>query len=317
MERIIITGSSGFIGNALALSLLKDKYEIVGIDNMNQYYDVNLKKSRLEILKSFDNFKFVNIDISAKEKLENVFKKYKPSKVINLAAQAGVRYSLINPQSYIKSNIVGFANVLECARIFNIEGLIYASSSSVYGNNKTTYSNVKEKISTPLSLYAATKSSNELMAYAYNNLYGLKSTGLRFFTCYGPWGRPDMAIFIFSKNIINGEPIELYNYGNMERDFTYVDDVIMGIRSSIDNNYDHEIFNLGNNKSENVKSVIKIIENYIGKKAEIHFKEIQPGEIKSTCADIDYTIEKLDYNPRVTIKEGIPKFIDWYNSYYH
>ena len=181
MERIIITGSSGFIGNALALSLLKDKYEIVGIDNMNQYYDVNLKKSRLEILKSFDNFKFVNIDISAKEKLENVFKKYKPSKVINLAAQAGVRYSLINPQSYIKSNIVGFANVLECARIFNIEGLIYASSSSVYGNNETTYSNVKEKISTPLSLYAATKSSNELMAYAYNNLYGLKSTGLGFY----------------------------------------------------------------------------------------------------------------------------------------
>ena len=162
------------------LSLLKDKYEIVGIDNMNQYYDVNLKKSRLEILKSFDNFKFVNIDISAKEKLENVFKKYKPSKVINLAAQAGVRYSLINPQSYIKSNIVGFANVLECARIFNIEGLIYASSSSVYGNNETTYSNVKEKISTPLSLYAATKSSNELMAYAYNNLYGLKSIGQGF-----------------------------------------------------------------------------------------------------------------------------------------
>ena len=316
MGNILVTGSSGFIGSALCQSLLEDGSKVIGIDSMNNYYDVKLKESRLNKLKSFVNFKFANIDISSMKDLENIFKQFEPEKVINLAAQAGVRYSLVNPQSYIKSNIVGFANLLECSRLFNVQGLIYASSSSVYGDNKTLFSNVNEKTSSPLSLYAATKSSNELMAYSYNHIYGLKSTGLRFFTCYGPWGRPDMAIYLFTKNIINGNPIEVHNYGDMERDFTYIDDIVIGIKSSIDNNYDLEIFNLGNNKPENIKAVINIIEDYVGRKAEIRFKKIQPGEIKSTCANIDYTMKKLDYNPKVKIKEGISKFIDWYNSYY-
>jgi UDP-glucuronate 4-epimerase len=282
---------------------------------MNDYYDVSLKNKRLNNLLKYNNFNFINEDISNLNVLEKIFKDFLPSKVVNLAAQAGVRYSLKNPHDYIKSNVSGFMNILECCRHQRVEGLIYASSSSVYGGNKKSPFSIEDNVDKPISIYAATKKANELMAYSYSHLYNLRTTGLRFFTVYGPWGRPDMAMYIFADKILRGEPIEVFNHGKMKRDFTFIDDIIHGIMHSIDKNYLCEVFNLGNGKTENLMDMIHIIENSIGKKAKISFKDIQLGDVKDTLSDIDYSKKKINYNPKTTIDKGIPKFIDWFMSH--
>tara|TARA_Y100000591_G_scaffold69382_1_gene57532 strand:+ start:1725 stop:2696 length:972 start_codon:yes stop_codon:yes gene_type:complete len=314
-EKILVTGCAGFIGMHLSKVLLEQDHDVIGVDNLNPYYDVKLKNDRLKILNEYDNFKFNKVDISNKEALENVFKVFSVDKVVNLAAQAGVRYSLENPNSYIESNVVGFMNILECCRHYKVKGLVYASSSSVYGNNKQIPFSVEHNVDSPISIYAASKKANELMAYSYNHLFGLKSTGLRFFTVYGPWGRPDMAMYIFAEKILKGEPISVFNNGRMKRDFTYIDDIINGIVSSIKNNYNFEIFNLGNNTCEPLMDVVSIIESKIGKSAIVNFEPIQLGDVVSTYADIEKSKIKLNYTPCTSIKEGIIKFLDWYLEY--
>ena len=315
LEKILVTGSAGFIGMHLCKNLLDNGYLILGIDNLNEYYDPNLKNARLKILSKYDNFSFEKIDISNFGSLEQVFKTYSPDKVVNLAAQAGVRYSLKNPHAYIKSNLVGFMNILECCRHYNVKGLIYASSSSVYGGNKEIPFSVHDRTDRPISIYAASKKANELMAATYSHLYGLNTTGLRFFTVYGPWGRPDMAMYIFTEKIMKEKPIPLFNKGVMKRDFTYIDDIVNGIISSIEKNYHSEIFNLGNNKSEDLMDVVKIIEKELDKKAMLNLLGMQPGDVTKTFANIDYTVKKLNYKPETTIYEGIPNFINWYKQY--
>ena len=315
-DKILVTGCSGFIGMHLCENLLRDGTQVFGIDNMNDYYDVTLKKSRLKNLLKYNNFEFEKVDISNLDELMLSFKKFKPTKVVNLAAQAGVRYSLKNPHAYIKTNVMGFMNVLECCRNHQVRGLIYASSSSVYGGNIKSPFSVDDEVNKPISIYAASKKSNELMAYTYNHLYGLKSTGLRFFTVYGPWGRPDMAMYIFLNKINNGEEIKVFNHGDMQRDFTYIDDIISGIKSSIKKNYSYEIFNLGNNKSENLMDMISAIENYVSKKAKIKYLGMQLGDVRKTFAEISYTKEKLGYEPKTSMSQGVIKFIDWYNTYH-
>ena len=280
-EKILVTGCAGFIGMHLSKALLEIGHDVIGVDNLNNYYDVKLKNDRLRILKTYEKFNFSKIDISNKKALENVFITSSIDKVVNLAAQAGVRYSLVNPNSYIKSNVIGFMNILECCRHYDIKGLIYASSSSVYGGNKKIPFSELDRVDNPISIYASTKKSNELMAFSYNHLFKLNSTGLRFFTVYGPWGRPDMAMYIFVKKIMENKPIQIFNYGKMKRDFTFIDDIISGIVSSINNNHQYEIFNLGNNKSENLMDIVSIIENKLGKKAVIDFKNMQPGDVKN------------------------------------
>jgi len=315
MEKILVTGSSGFIGMHLCKSLLEDGYQVVGIDNMNDYYDPALKEARLKELYLYDNFKFVKADISDYPSVETAFKDFEPEKVVNLAAQAGVRYSLENPQAYIQSNVVGFMNILECCRHHQVKGLIYASSSSVYGGNEKIPFSIDDSVDRPISIYAASKISNELMAYTYSHLYGLHTTGLRFFTVYGPWGRPDMAMYIFIEKISNDLPIPVFNYGKMQRDFTYIDDIIDGVKASIDKNFFCEIFNLGNNCCENLMDMITLIEQSLGKKAEMNLMDIQPGDVKKTFADIEYSRDKLGYEPTTSITEGIPAFIRWYRDY--
>ena len=314
-KKLLVTGCSGFIGFHLCKSLLDDGFIIYGVDNMNEYYDKKLKASRLKILLKSNNFKIAEIDISDYNSLNNVFIGFKPDKVVNLAAQAGVRYSLVNPHSYIDSNIKGFMNILECCRHHAVKGLIYASSSSVYGGNKKIPFSVNDNTDNPISIYAATKKSNELMANSYSQLYGLHTTGLRFFKVYGPWGRPDMAMYIFADKIMLGEKLPVFNNGFMKRDFTYIDDIISGIRSAISKNYSCEIFNIGNNNSEDLMKVIRLIEKSLGKKADIQFLGMQPGDVEATFADIDHTERKLDYKPRVSIEVGLPKFINWYREY--
>ena len=315
-KKLLVTGAAGFIGYHLSKSLLKDGFDVYGLDNINDYYDVNLKHSRLNELKKFSNFNFYKLDISNYEDLSNVFKEINPNKVINLAAQAGVRYSIENPFAYMASNIVGFLNIIELCRHSSVEGLIYASSSSVYGGNKKIPFSVEDRVDDPISFYAASKRSNELIANTYSHLYGLHTTGLRFFTVYGPWGRPDMAMFIFADKISRGEKIEVYNNGNMKRDFTYIDDIINGIRASIDKNYKCEIFNLGNNRSEELMHIVSSIENSLGKKALIDFKPIQPGDVKKTNANIDKSKKLLGYAPTINVDFGIEKFISWYKDYH-
>ena len=315
MEKILVTGSSGFIGMHLCKSLLEDGYQVVGIDNMNDYYDPALKEARLKELYLYDNFKFVMTDISDYPSVETAFKDFEPEKVVNLAAQAGVRYSLENPQAYIQSNVVGFMNILECCRHHQVKGLIYASSSSVYGGNEKIPFSIDDSVDRPISIYAASKISNELMAHTYSHLYGLHTTGLRFFTVYGPWGRPDMAMYIFTEKISNDLPIPVFNYGKMQRDFTYIDDIIDGVKASIDKNFFCEIFNLGNNRCENLMDMIALIEDSLGKKAELNLMDIQPGDVKKTFADIEYSRDKLGYEPTTSITEGIPLFIRWYRDY--
>jgi UDP-glucuronate 4-epimerase len=314
---ILITGAAGFIGYHLCKKLLDEDNNILGVDNLNNYYSLSLKLKRLNQLKSYKNFKFKKVDISNRELISPIFNKFKPKKVINLAAQAGVRYSLQNPYAYIDSNLVGFFNILELCRQNKTEGFIYASSSSVYGDNKKIPFSIQDRVDRPISLYAASKKTNELMAHSYSHLYGLHTTGLRFFTVYGPWGRPDMAYYIFTKKILNGEPISVFNNGNMKRDFTFIDDIILGTKAAIEKNYSFEIFNLGNNKSVNLLDFIKTIENKLNKKAIINFQPMQSGDVKETYADISESEEKLGFKPKILIDEGIQKFIKWYKSYYN
>ena len=313
--KVLVTGAAGFIGYHLCNSLLEDGYQVLGIDNINNYYDIKLKKARFNKLKKNKNFSFSKIDIADRDSITKSFKYFKPNKVINLAAQAGVRYSISNPYAYLDSNLIGFLNIIELCRNNDIEGLIYASSSSVYGGNKKIPFSVDDRVDQPIALYAASKRSNELIAYSYSHLYGLHTTGLRFFTVYGPWGRPDMAMFIFTKNIMANKKISVFNNGNMKRDFTYIDDIISGTKSAMNNNYKCEIFNLGNNKSEKLLNMISIIEKELGKKAKLDFKPMQPGDVKESFADIDYSKEKLNYIPKTSIEDGIPKFIQWYKEY--
>ena len=315
MVKVLVTGSAGFIGMHLCKSLLNDGYDVLGIDNMNKYYSPTLKKDRLSKLNEYKNFNFIEADICDESMMASVFKKFKPRKVVNLAAQAGVRYSLENPKAYVDSNVLGFMNILESCRHYDVEGLIYASSSSVYGGNTKVPFSIYDNVDKPISIYAATKRANELMAHTYAHLYGLNSTGLRFFTVYGPWGRPDMAMYIFAEKILKGKPIFVFNQGKMKRDFTFINDIVEGIKLSIENNYHYELFNLGNNKSENLMDLINLIETCLGKKAQIEYLGMQPGDVKQTFADIEYSIEKLNYNPKTTIDEGVPKFISWFMNY--
>ena len=297
-------------------SLLEDQFEVYGVDNLNDYYDVNLKNARVNELEPYNNFKFEKIDIVDLEAITTLFKSFKPNIVVNLAAQAGVRYSIENPYAYMHSNLVGFLNIIELCRNNNAKGLIYASSSSVYGGNKKNPFSVEDRVDNPIAFYAATKRANELIAHSYSHLYGLHTTGLRYFTVYGPWGRPDMAMYIFTKKIINNKKITVFNNGNMKRDFTYIDDIIEGTKAAIVKNYECEIFNLGNNKSEKLMDMISIIEDNLNNKAIIDFQPIQPGDVIESFADIDYSKEKLGFFPKTSIKDGIPKFIDWYKEYY-
>jgi len=313
--RVLATGAAGFIGYHFCKSLLDDGYEVLGIDNLNDYYDVTLKLSRLDDLKTYKNFSFNKIDISNLDSLSKVFKKFSPNKVVNLAAQAGVRYSITNPFAYMDSNLVGFLNIIELCRHNNVEGLIYASSSSVYGANTKTPFSEKDKVSRPIALYGATKKANELIAHSYSHLYNLPTTGLRFFTVYGSWGRPDMAMFIFTERILSGEPIQIFNHGDMKRDFTYIDDIILGTRAALEKNHKCEIFNLGNNKSEKLMDVVGIIEKTLGEKAIIDFQPMQPGDVKESFAEISKSNKMLNFNPKTSIDEGIPLFIKWYKHY--
>ena len=315
-NKILVTGSAGFIGFHLCKSLLKDGFEILGIDNVNNYYDSNLKHDRLALLNQYQNFTFKKIDISDRESLTKVFISFKPQKVINLAAQAGVRHSIENPYVYMDTNLVGFLNIIELCRHNNVEGLIYASSSSVYGGNKKMPFSVDDRVDNPISIYAATKRANELIANSYSHLYGLHTTGLRFFTVYGPWGRPDMAMHIFAKNILNGDSIKVFNHGDMKRDFTYIDDIVSGIKSAIDKNFLCNIFNLGNSKSEKLMDVIGLIENKIGIDAKIEFLPMQLGDVKESFADITEATKLLGYYPTTDVDVGISKFIDWFKKYY-
>ena len=316
-NKLLITGSAGFIGYHLCRSLLDDGFEAFGVDNINNYYDPKLKQSRLNQLIQYKNFSFEKVDIADRDSIAKLFKKFGPTKVVNLAAQAGVRYSIENPYAYMDSNLVGFLNIIELCRHYGVEGLIYASSSSVYGGNKKFPFKVSDRVNKPLAFYGATKRANELIAHSYSHLYDLNTTGLRYFTVYGPWGRPDMAMFIFTKKIINKEPIDVFNNGEMYRDFTYIDDIITGTRSAINKNYQCELFNLGNNKIEKIMKMISLIENELGIKAVINFQPMQPGDAFKTCADIEHTYQKIGFKPTTAIKEGIPKLIKWYKDYYN
>lgn len=315
--KILVTGSSGFIGFHTCLLLLQNKHYVIGIDNLNDYYDLNLKKSRLRILKKFNNFKFLKKDIENK----NIVKKFKVNEIdviINLAAQAGVRHSLKDPYSYINSNVLGHVNMLELAKKVRAKKFIYASSSSVYGGNKTLPFSIKQRVDNPVSIYAASKKSGELISESYAHLFGIQCIGLRFFTVYGPWGRPDMATFIFTKKIFEGKEIDVFNDGKMKRDFTFINDIIDGIMGAVKLNkkFEHRIYNLGNNNPEDLSNFINLIEETIGIKAKKRLLPIQPGDVKETFAEISESTKDLDFKPKVNIKEGIPKFVEWYKSYY-
>ena len=314
--KILVTGAAGFIGFHLSKSLLEDGFYVLGIDNVNDYYDPNLKLARLEQLKPYKNFKFEQVDIADRDSITQSFQSFDPTKVVNLAAQAGVRYSIENPYAYMDANLVGFLNIIELCRHNNVQGFIYASSSSVYGGNTKIPFSVDDRVDNPISLYAASKKSNELIANSYSHLYGLNTTGLRYFTVYGPWGRPDMAMFIFTRKILAGEPIPVFNNGNMKRDFTYIDDIIAGTRSAIDRIFKCEVFNLGNHKSEQLMDVVSLIEQNLGKKAEIDFQPMQPGDVPESFADIEKSVDMLSYNPITNVDVGIKKFIDWYLNYF-
>lgn len=323
-KAILITGAAGFIGFHLANALLKKGFLIIGYDNLNDYYDVNLKKARLDILNQFDNFIFIHADLADEKAVNETFKIYKPDIVVNLAAQAGVRYSIENPKAYIDSNIVGFFNILEACRHNPVEHLVYASSSSVYGNQQKTPFSVNDNVDRPISLYAATKKSNELMAFTYAHLYKIPATGLRFFTVYGPFGRPDMAYFGFTNKIFAGEPIKIFNNGDMLRDFTYVDDIVTGIENILhcppeaDENGDrYKIYNIGNNKPEKLLAFIETLENIIGIEAKKEYLPMQPGDVYQTYADVSELEKNFNFKPQTSIMEGLTRFVKWYREFYH
>lgn len=332
--KILITGSSGFIGFHLSKKLLSMGYEIIGLDNMNDYYEPSLKEARLGKLIQRKSFKFYHADLVDREKVRTVFRDNQIDIVVNLAAQAGVRYSIENPYVYIDSNIAGFINVLEMCRQHNVKQLIYASSSSVYGANTTLPFSVHDTVDHPLSLYAATKKANELMAHTYSNLYNLPTTGLRFFTVYGPWGRPDMALFKFTKNIMEGHPIDIYNNGKMMRDFTFVDDIVESISRLIQkpaepnpywsgDNPDpgtsyapYRVYNIGNNSPVNLMDFISAIEEKLGKVAVKNFMPLQDGDVPATYANVDDLFQEIHFKPKTSIKDGVGQFVDWYLEYY-
>ncbi|MEN2766685.1 NAD-dependent epimerase [Ornithinibacillus xuwenensis] len=328
---ILVTGAAGFIGYHVSKGLLEKGYRVIGIDNLNAYYEVQLKQSRVEMLKKQDNFIFYPDTICNESVLDDIFTNYNINIVIHLAAQAGVRYSIENPHAYIDSNIKGFMNVLEACRTYPVEHLIYASSSSVYGANSKVPFSISDNVDHPVSLYAATKKSNELMAHTYSHLYQIPTTGLRFFTVYGPWGRPDMAYYMFTKNIIEGKPIQVFNQGDMKRDFTYVDDIIEGIvllmNHTPETNYNssnlairntpYQLFNIGNNRPIPLMDFIRKIEELIGKKAIIEYLPMQPGDVKETFADITSLNEAIGFSPSTPIEVGLEQFVNWYRSFYH
>lgn len=319
-RHILVTGCAGFIGFHLSKRLLIEGFPVLGIDNINDYYDTQLKNDRLNILMKYPNFHFVKGSLENLELLNSLFDQFDPEIVVNLAAQAGVRYSISNPHVYIQSNLVGFSNILDCCKNHQIKHLIYASSSSVYGDNKKIPFSVNDRVDYPISLYAATKKANEVLASTYSHLFKLPTTGLRLFTVYGPWGRPDMALFSFSNAIFNQQSIDVYNYGNMKRDFTYIDDVIESIFRLIQNGPPKEqnrIYNIGNNQPVQLNYFIQVLEKNIGKKAMKNYLPLQPGDVPETYADIDDLIKDINYKPKVSIEEGISHFVKWYKTYYN
>lgn len=332
--KVLVTGAAGFIGFHVAQRLCERGDEVIGIDNLNNYYDVNLKKARLQKLAHFTNFKFILLDLADRENMAHLFATHNFQRVIHLGAQAGVRYSLENPHAYVDSNLVGFVNVLEGCRHHHIEHLTYASSSSVYGANETLPFSVHDNVDHPLSLYAATKKANELMAHSYSNLYQLPTTGLRFFTVYGPWGRPDMALFTFTKKILNDEPIDVFNFGNHRRDFTYINDIVEGIVRV----HDHvarsneqwtgaapdsgtskapwRIYNIGNSNPVVLSRYIEVLEQCLGKKAKKNLLPLQAGDVPDTYADVEDLKNDVGYSPSTTVEVGVKRFVDWYLDYY-
>jgi UDP-glucuronate 4-epimerase len=313
---ILVTGSAGFIGFHTSKRLLESGATVIGADNFNDYYDPKLKEARNEILESFPNFKLYRGDLSDEAFVAMIFKDNKIDKIIHLAAQAGVRYSLVNPGAYVKSNLTAFVNMLEAARHNNIKNFVYASSSSVYGNNKKVPFAVSDPVNEPISLYAATKKADELMAYTYHHLFGLNMTGLRFFTVIGPYGRPDMAPMLFANAITKGEAIKVFNFGKMRRDFTYIDDIVSGIILALEKAGGYEIFNLGNNRPIELESFIGLIEKELGKTALKNYQAMQLGDVLETYADIEYTKEKLDWEPKTSPEEAVKLFVKWYQEFY-
>ena len=329
--KIVVTGAAGFIGFHLSKRLLAENYHVIGVDNLNDYYDFRLKKERLELLESYEKFKFYQTDLADQESLNQIFENHSIPIVINLAAQAGVRYSISHPQSYVHSNLVGFVNILEACRHYQVEHLLYASSSSVYGANTKTPFSTQDSVDHPVSIYAATKKANELMAHTYSHLFTIPTTGLRFFTVYGPWGRPDMAYYSFTKDIIEGNTIQVFNNGDMLRDFTYIDDIVEGIVKLLDHppkpdsnrNLDpstshapYKIYNIGNNSPVKLMDFINTLEQLIDKKAKIEYLPMQPGDVKETFADITDLQKAAGFSPATPLEIGLGHFVDWYKKYH-
>lgn len=332
--KVLITGSAGFIGSALSLRLLARGDSVIGVDNLNDYYDVNLKKARLARTTSHAAYTDVRVDIDDRDAVRDVFAKHKPDRVVNLAAQAGVRYSIENPLAYVDTNLVGFANILEGCRHNKVEHLVFASSSSVYGANTNMPFSVHQNVDHPVSLYAATKKANELMAHTYSHLYGLPTTGLRFFTVYGPWGRPDMALFLFTKKILAGEPIDVFNFGKHRRDFTYIDDIVEGVIRTLDHTATanpawsgdqpdsatsqspYRLYNIGNNQPVELMHYIEVLESCLGKKAEKNLLPLQLGDVPDTYADVSDLVKDVEYKPATSVEQGIEQFVKWYLDYF-
>ncbi len=322
-KKYFITGGAGFIGFYLSKALLEAGAEVVGLDNLNDYYEVSLKEDRLAILSQYSGYRFVKADLADKKAVFTLFEEWRPQVVVNLAAQAGVRYSIDNPDAYIQSNLVGFFHILEACRHYPVEHLVFASSSSVYGGNKKVPFSTRDQVDKPVSLYAATKKSNELMAYSYSKLYGIPLTGLRFFTVYGPMGRPDMAYFKFARKIMMGEAIQIYNHGDMMRDFTYIDDIITGVVDILcnppvqdENGAAYKIYNIGNNKPEKLMDYIAVLEKCLGREAQKEFLPMQPGDVYETYADVQDLVNDFGFKPSTSIEEGLLKFAQWFLNYY-
>jgi UDP-glucuronate 4-epimerase len=333
-QKVLVTGAAGFIGFHLTRRLLKDGYRVVGVDNLNPYYEVALKEARLEALKDEPNFIFVKMDLTDRKQLGRLFARQAFDVVVNMAAQAGVRYSIENPYAYVDSNLVGFVNLLECCRQHSVKHFVFASSSSVYGANTTMPFSVHQNVDHPVSLYAATKKANELMAHTYSHLYRLPGTGLRFFTVYGPWGRPDMALFLFTRAILEDQPIKVYNHGKMQRDFTYIDDIIegvvrvMGKLPEANPNWNgaapdpgtssapYKIYNIGNNNPVELIKFIEVIEAALGKRAQKEFMDLQPGDVVATYADVDDLMQDVGFKPATPIEVGVERFVEWFKDFY-
>jgi UDP-glucuronate 4-epimerase len=334
MPRFLVTGTAGFIGYHVAQRLLERGDQVLGVDNVNDYYDVSLKRARLGRLQGHAGWRFAELDLADGPGMTELFQEFAPEVVINLAAQAGVRYSLINPRAYIDSNLVGFGNILEGCRHYGVQHLVYASSSYVYGANTTTPVSVHDNVDHPLSLYAASKKANELMAHTYSHLYRLPTTGLRFFTVYGPWGRPDMALFLFTKAILEGRPIDVFNHGNMRRDFTYIDDIVEGVIRAADrpatpnaewsgadpdpgtSNAPFRVYNIGNNQPVELLRMIQILEQALGQVAEKNLLPMQPGDVPATYADVDALVRDVGFKPSTPLEVGVGRFVEWYRGYY-